>query len=328
MWKDAAVVKAVASASEHVAMMVKAARMYHEQELGQGEIAEKLNVSQSRISRWLKEAARQGIVRTVVVPPEGVFSDLEDAIAQKYGLRAVIVVDPAGSDESTVIKALGSAAASYLEVALTGNNRLGLSSWSSTLLATVDAMTSKTGKTALEVVQVIGGVGHPSVQVKATHLTGRLAKVTGAEPLYLPAPGVVSSRAGWEALVQDPFVAEVVQEWAHLDTLLVGIGSIEPSPLLRESGNSLTEEELKRLAKAGAVGDVCLRFFDAAGNLIEGELNERILGIAPGQLLAVDRRIGVAGGARKFEAIRAAVTGGWINVLITDAETAFRLESA
>ena len=32
--------------------------------------------------------------------------------------------------------------------------------------------------------------------------------------------------------------------------------------------------------------------------------------------------IGIAGGARKLRAIRGAVRGGWINVLITDLATA------
>jgi DNA-binding transcriptional regulator LsrR (DeoR family) len=41
--------------------------------------------------------------------------------------------------------------------------------------------------------------------------------------------------------------------------------------------------------------------------------------------LKVPRRIGVAGGRRKWKAIKAAVTGGWANVLITDLATAEEL---
>ena len=50
-----------------------------------------------------------------------------------------------------------------------------------------------------------------------------------------------------------------------------------------------------------------------------------MLGIAPERLHAIPRRIGVAGGARKYPAVRAALRGGWINVLITDAASAHRL---
>ncbi|MGF9649119.1 sugar-binding transcriptional regulator [Pseudarthrobacter oxydans] len=313
--------------SEQLGLVVKSARMYHEQKLSQAEIAEQLHVSQSRVSRWLSDAIKQGIVRTIVVAPSGTESDLEEAVAARYGLQAVIVADPGTDDEASVIRSLGAAAAGYLEVTLTGANRVGLSSWSSTLLATVDAMAPKNVKTAESVIQVIGGVGNPTVQVRATHLADRLASVTKATPRYLAAPGIVSSREGRDALFADPFVAEVAAEWDRLDTLLLGIGSIEPSPLLRDSGNSLGEGELSNLAKAGAVGDVCLRFFDNHGTLIHSDLNDRVLGISPEQMLKVGRRIGVAGGSRKYPAIKAAVEGNWVNVLITDKNTALKLES-
>jgi DNA-binding transcriptional regulator LsrR (DeoR family) len=188
-------------------------------------------------------------------------------------------------------------------------------------------MAPRNVKTAESVVQVIGGVGRPNVQVQATHLADRLASVTKATPRYLAAPGIVSSRSGRDALLEDPFVAEVAAEWERLDTLLLGIGSIEPSPLLRDSGNSLGEEDLTTLAAAGAVGDVCLRFFDEHGSLVESGLSDRVLGISPAQILNIGRRIGVAGGSRKYAAIRAAVTGNWVNVLITDKDTALKLES-
>jgi len=312
---------------EQLALMVKSARMYHEQNLSQAEIAERLNVSQSRVSRWLTEAVREGIVRTIVVAPAGVHSDLEEAVAAKYGLRAVVIADVHSYDEAGIIRGIGAAAAGYLEITLTGGNRVGLSSWSSTLLATVDAMSSRNVKTAESIIQVIGGVGNPAVQVRATHLADRLATVTKAVPKYLPAPGIVSSKGGRDALLEDPFVAEIANEWNSLDTLLVGIGSIEPSPLLRESGNSLSESHLSALAASGAVGDICLRFFDKHGGLVVSELNDRVLGISPEQIFRVDRRIGIAGGARKYSAIRAAAEGNWINVLITDRETALKLES-
>ncbi|WP_311380654.1 sugar-binding transcriptional regulator [Arthrobacter sp. ISL-69] len=312
---------------QQLGLMVKAARMYHEQNMSQADIADKLNVSQSRVSRWLTDAVREGIVRTIVVAPAGTESDLEDAVAAKYGLRAVVIADLQTDDEGSIIRGIGAAAAGYLEVTLTGGNRVGLSSWSSTLLATVDAMSPRNVKSAESIVQVIGGVGNPEVQVRATHLADRLATVTKGTPRYLPAPGIVSSRGGRDALLEDPFVAEVAADWDRLDTLLVGIGSIEPSPLLRESGNSLNESNLKALAASGAVGDICLRFFDRHGALVESDLNDRVLGISPEQMLNVDRRIGIAGGARKYAAIRAAVEGNWINVLITDKKTALSLES-
>ena len=53
-----------------------------------------------------------------------------------------------------------------------------------------------------------------------------------------------------------------------------------------------------------------------------GELDRRVVGIDPQTFRAIPRRVGLAGGARKHEAIRAALLGGWVNVLVTDMTTA------
>ncbi|MCU1475447.1 MAG: putative SorC family transcriptional regulator [Subtercola sp.] len=306
---------------DRLSLLTKIARMYHEQGLRQPEIAERLHISQSRVSRFLKEAVTLGIVRTIVVAPEGVHSDLEDAVRAKYDLADVVVADEAPTEQG-LLASLGSAGAAYLETSLTGNDRVGISSWSSTLLATVDAMAPRTVRTASSVVQVLGGVGNATVQIQATRLADRLAGVTGAKPVFFPAPGIVGSAAARDALLADTYIAQAVAAWPSLTTLLVGIGSLEPSTLLQSSGNAVTADDQQQLRASGAVGDVCLRFFDADGVLVQTELHDRVLGISVDELRAIPRTIGIAGGERKHEAIRAAARGGWIDVLITDAATA------
>ncbi|WP_152365611.1 sugar-binding transcriptional regulator [Microlunatus speluncae] len=308
--------------TDRLALLTKIARMYHEQGVRQPEIASRLSMSQSRVSRFLKEAAQLGIVRTVVVAPSGVHTDVEDELRQRFALTDVVVADYDGDSESTLLLALGAAGAAYLETTLTGSDRIGISSWSATLLATAEAMRPSTISTATDIVQVIGGVGDPRVQVNATRLTEQFARVTGATPKFLAAPGIVGSPTVRDALMQDPFIAELTREWDALTVLLAGIGSLSPSPLLRESGNAISDSEFDSLRAAGAVGDVCLRFFDDLGQLITTPLNDRVVGIASEQLRAVPRVIGIAGGERKVEAIRAAASGGWIDVLITDLRTA------
>jgi DNA-binding transcriptional regulator LsrR (DeoR family) len=106
---------------------------------------------------------------------------------------------------------------------------------------------------------------------------------------------------------------------------LVGIGTVEPSKLLASSGNIFSPAELDLLREQGAVGDVCLRFFDASGAPVITTLNERVIGMELEQLRQVKRAVGIAGGQRKVEAIRGAALGGWVNVLITDRFTAEKL---
>ncbi|WP_228374283.1 sugar-binding transcriptional regulator [Demequina phytophila] len=308
-----------AGADEHTRLMVRIARMYHEQGLRQADIASELHVSQPRVSRLLKRAVEAGIVRTTVSEPTGVFTDLESRLEKDFGLVEAVVVDAGGDDE---IRALGSAAASYLETTLIGGDRIGISSWSSSLLAAVDSLRPFTTQVASTVVQLVGGVGESRVQVEATRLLTGLANATGAEPIFLPAPGLLGSVAARDSLMADASVLTVASHWPQLTMALVGIGTTEPSPLLASSGNAIADADQEALRGVGAVGDVCLRYFDADGEPVRTEFDERVIGISPEALRAIPRRIAVAGGARKLPAVRAALTGGWVNVLITDVDSA------
>jgi DNA-binding transcriptional regulator LsrR (DeoR family) len=57
-------------------------------------------------------------------------------------------------------------------------------------------------------------------------------------------------------------------------------------------------------------------------------VDRRVIGETLEQLRDADRCVGVAGGARKFQAVRGALLGRWINVLVTDLATAERLLAA
>lgn len=303
-------------------LMVRVARMYYEQGTRQPQIAEQLHISQAKVSRLLKRAEELGIVRVTIHEPLGGYSDLEEALVARYGLADAVVAEAGSDDDASELSSIGAAAASYLGEVLLGHERIGISSWSATLLSMVNSMSQAQRQVADSVVQVIGGVGEPTAQVQATRLTERLALLTGGTPLFVTAPGFVSSPELRSAILAEPYVQEASQAWQNLSILLAGIGSLEPSPLLQQSGNAIPNDDQLQLRLLDAVGDVCLRFFDAAGQPVHSGIDSRIVGISAEQLMAVPRRVGVAGGQRKQAAIRAALLGGWVNVLVTDTNTA------
>jgi DNA-binding transcriptional regulator LsrR (DeoR family) len=307
--------------------MAKIALMYYERGARQVEIAEELHLSQSKVSRMLARAAELGIVRTTVIVPPGVHTGLEQALEEKYGLREAVVVDVAGG-EAEITSALGSALASHLEATLTGRELVGISSWSATLLSAATAMRRSPSRVVDQVIQIVGGVGESRVQVQASRLLSMFADATGAEPVFMPAPGVLGSASAREVLAGDPAVTAVMDAWKGLTTALVGIGSLQPSALLRESGNAVAEEDEAELRAAGAVGDICLRYFRSDGSVVRSSFDDRVIGIDLDRFRDVPRRIGVAGGERKREAIRGALLGGWVNVLVTDLEVAEWLAQA
>jgi DNA-binding transcriptional regulator LsrR (DeoR family) len=309
---------------DELRLMTKVARMYYEQGLRQTAIMQRLSMSQSTISRLLKRAEKAGIVRITVSVPSGAHPDLEEALQDKYGLQEAIVVDSI-EDDDQIVRDLGPAAAYYVETTIKPTDVVGLSSWSAALLAMVNSMQPNPRSAGAKVVQILGGVGNPSAELHATHLTRRFANLVGGTATLLPAPGVVGSLEARNVMMKDRYVEQAVQLIDTVTLALVGIGSIEPSRLLAESGNVFSPKELQMLRAQEAVGDICLRFFDKQGAPVMTPLDGRVIGMNLVQLRHAKRVVGVAGGSRKTAAIRGALLGKLINVLITDGLTARRL---
>ncbi len=82
---------------------------------------------------------------------------------------------------------------------------------------------------------------------------------------------------------------------------------------------------LEVLAARGAVGDICLRYFDAQGRPVLDDSEETVVSVSLPQLLKIDRVVGLAGGLRKVNAIRGALQGGYLDVLVVDLRTALAL---
>ncbi|HTT88539.1 MAG TPA: sugar-binding transcriptional regulator [Acidimicrobiales bacterium] len=310
---------------ERLRLATKVARLYYEQGVKQPEIARQLCLSQAMVSRLLATAQKEGIVRTTVMTPTGVYSELEEQLAARYDLKDAVVADSVAGTGDEVLRAIGSAAASYLEVTLRSNEVVGISSWSETLLRTVASMQPRSRSDKSHVVQILGGIGTPTAEVHAIQLTQQLASLLHAQPHFLTAPGVASSPQAATAYLSEPSVRATMSFFNQLTVALVGIGSLNPSRLLGESGNAFNRTELAHLKRLGAVGDICVHFFDAGGRDVGGPLNERVIGMSLDELRKVPRVIAVAGTIQKVEAVRGALDGKLVTTLITDRLTAEQL---
>jgi DNA-binding transcriptional regulator LsrR (DeoR family) len=311
--------------SPDLRIITKAARLYHEERLTQTEIAGRLGISQVAVSRLLRRAEEHGIVRTTVISPPGAFAELEALLEERFGLGQVVVAEATRDTEEAVVNAIGSAAAQWLETTLRSGEVIGISSWSASLLSMVNQMHPLRKVEKCTVVQMLGGIGNPSAEKHANHLATRLARLVHGEARFLPAPGIVGSASAAKILSQDPYVRETLELFDNITMALVGIGSLEPSALVASSGNSFSAEELRIIRKNGAVGDICLRFYDASGREVKEPFRNRVIGIDLERLSQIRTTVGIAGGEQKFAAILASLRGKWINTLVTDQFTADRL---
>ena len=306
-------------------LIARVAQMYHGEGKRQAEIAEHLHMSQATVSRMLKRAEQEDIVRTTVIPPPGTYTELEAAVRARFDVGEVIVVDCVEDREGAIMARIGEGAAHFLEATLKPDEIIGVSSWSETVLRMVENIHPMKGTKAKYVVQTLGGMGDPSVQTHATQLTTRLARLTGAEPRLLPVQGVAPSEAAMEVMLADPFVRETMELFGEISLAIIGIGAVEPSELLARSGNVFSRQELGAAVDAGAVGDMSLRFFDLRGQPVKTALDARVIGLPFEDLARIPRVMALAGGAAKTLAIMGALRTGAIDVLVTDRFTAARL---
>jgi DNA-binding transcriptional regulator LsrR (DeoR family) len=289
-----------------------AACLYHLQDLSQQEVADRLEVSRSTVSRLLREARRTGIVEIHVRAP-ATASGLADDVRSALDLREVLV-SPGGDDAAARASMVGDA----LRAAGLTAGAVMLVAWGrATWEITRQRLPSLPG---VVVVPAVGGMNQPQEWFHTNEIARRIARSIDGTARALHAP-VTPSAVLLEALREDPETAETLAAWDAAQVAVVGIGA--PPRLLGDYGPMhvpRTQELLER-----AVGDVATRYFDAAGDAVRYPGDETLLAVTREQLQRIPTVIAVAGGAHKVTSIRGAAKAGLVDILITDNLTARQL---
>jgi DNA-binding transcriptional regulator LsrR (DeoR family) len=313
--------------SDELRLLVKVSRFYYEDGLNQDAIKDRLGLSRSKVSRLMAQAREQGIVQISVVSPEQLYLGLEGRLEETFGLQEALVVEAQrGDTQDAVSRAVGVGAAAYLGRTLQPGSKVGFA-WGSTLRHMAMAVTPQRFPD-VEVVQIIGGLGQPDAEVHATELCRSVSRSLGCRLTLLPVPGIVADQRTRRVLLSDVHVQRALEAIDRLDLAVVGVGAPTPDSVTMRDGSIISQAELDALLEKGAVGDIALRYFDADGRGVGSEIDDRIIGITLDQLKQGPRVVAASGGPDKVPAIRAALRGGLIDVLVTDSVTAERLLEA
>ncbi|PSR32556.1 MAG: transcriptional regulator [Sulfobacillus benefaciens] len=303
-------------------LVIKVSKWYYEDQVTQEEIARRVGISRSTISRMLTYARRQGIVKiTVESPPSELFDfGLETFLESQFGLSEVLVCN---CDPQSSGSVLGAMAADLLLRNLTSGQSIGLS-WGRSVAAVVDAVPRTRDVNDLTVVALSGGVGAVKQGYLGNTLVLKLAERLNAQAITLDAPAILQQET-YQRLVAEPAVARVLECAQTVDIALVGIGAVGVFSTLTAT-EYLAPHMVATLESMGAVGDLCSRFYSADGQLIDSDLDRRTIGITFDALKRVPRVIGIAWGQEKVLAILGALRLGVLNVLVTDKMTALLLK--
>ncbi len=275
---------------DHLRLVVKVATLYHTRGRRRSEIAARLHVSQSRVSRLLAQAEEAGIVRRVLTVRPEIHSQLEEQAEQRYGLKEVHVFHAESAEDAQFVRDLAYAMAAVLEQTQLRAPIIGFTSWSRTLRQMVGAIQPLRTRTQ-RVVEMLGDLGPPDAQHAAARSTQLLAGLMDAEPVFLRTSGVVPTPEIKELLItQDVYAREALSLLDDLDLALVGIGTCDIDPPLRAGENYFTEQQLHEVRAVGAVGQVCLRFLDVDGAPVESPLDDLVVGVTTDHLRSARRR--------------------------------------
>lgn len=304
-----------------IRLMVKCAQMYYDEGLNQGEIAEKLQISKSSISRILSSAKDKNIVKISVVNPiKNQYINLEKQMEKKFKLKEAIIVDSMTNEPEEIKRELARAAAEYLKRVIKDDQIIGVT-WGTTL-SKIPEYVKNDRRNKVTFIPLVGGVGETNIEIHSNSIALELSKKFKGESRMLYAPSIVDNENRKEIFIHDKNIQAFFELMKKADIALMGIGfPLLNTSTLIESGY-FTLDDIEDLERQGATADICSMFIDKYGSGDKFELNKRIIGISLESLKKVPLKIGVAGYIEKKKAILASIVGGYVDVLIVDNKTA------
>lgn len=306
---------------DHIRALLSVARAYYVDGQSQAEIARRIHTSRPTVSRLLQRARDLGVVQIQIGHPVERTGQVEAALTDRFGLRHAWVVDVPHDVDVRV--AIAARAASLVPELVQRDSVVGVSN-GTTLAAMVDAL-RPTRRTGSCVVQMIGSLGQDNHLRDSPDLCRRMSEALGGTCRLMPVPLVVRTSRVAAAMRREQSVSTTLALGSRPDVAFVGIGATDDAGSGHIFDGLISKEADGELRARGAVGHIVGHHFDRLGRHIPSELCARTIGVSLDRLTAIPLVVGVAGGARKVDAIRGAVAGGHVSGLVTDLETASAL---
>ncbi len=313
-------------AEQREVITLRVAKLYYDLDMTMNEIAKEIGLTRWQVGRILKEARELGIVRIEIVPGVQRRPDLESRLQHAYGLREAIVVPHPTGDDGIAVDRVAQAVGLFL-AALTPRPSLVGVSWGRTMAAVAHWL-PRHWNDGVEVVLLNGAMNLHSTASRTNNIAELFAHAGNGGAQLLPVPAIVGRASTREVLEQDPFIVRVLELGARVPVACFSVGDVTPDSVLVQSGY-LSAAEIASLRRRGAVGDILGRFINADGLVVDPELDARTIGLLPQALRDKAFAICVCVGTAKHAVALACLRAHYINVLVTDEQTAlFALEAA
>ena len=303
---------------ERTKFISRISKLYYLEGLTQQQIANKLNISRTKVSRYLDRARKENIVEIKINSPKEDFSNLEYEIEEKFKIKECNIVNSSENDEDMLEETAGGLN-NLLERILKDESYMGIG-WGSSLRSIANYI-KVSGKSEVKVIPMIGGLGKIGTGVHTNSVAKTIADGLGGISYMIHSPAVLDSKEAREMVEKDSSTRDIIELADKIDTALVGLSDIGPGSTLINTGD-FDMEEFSYLKGLGVVGDVNLIFIDETGRHVPSKIDGRVVRVPVEKLKKIRNIIGVAFGKQKVKTILGALNGNIINILFTDEDTA------
>jgi len=303
-------------------LLQMAATLYYLDGLGQAEVAKLVRVSQTKISRLLAVALERGIVRISVDAYQPRNDKLEHQLCSRFNLgSAAVIRTPKHTSGEAARQTVGHFGAPYVASLFPKTGILAVGGGRS--VAEVVQRFRRGEQRRLTVVQAMGSIDSNLSPVDALELGRSIVKRWGGEFLTLSTPAFAPDKKIRDSFLASDQIRFVWQRMKQADAAIVGVGSLEGSVYIERG--VLSQGDIADLKSRGAAGEICGHFFDAAGRECHSRWKDRVISVELDYLRKIPQVIGVAAGAERASAVRAAMRGGLLKSLLIDQPLAHAL---
>ncbi len=298
------------------ALLVKVAWYYYIGGFTQQQIGEYLDLPRLRVNRLLDKARKNGVIHFSVRENDHNRLLSEQNLIRRFGLKDAFVV-PSPPDDGDINENVAYAAAMYMNERISQSSyiNVGYGDTTSRILNHLSNISEST----INVVSLTGGVNY--------YLPNSRSSIFNARLFLTPAPLLMKNPDMVQAIWQEDSVRQIMSMATHSQFTVVGIGAMNNEATLVTNG-MVSSNDFLLLSMQGAVGDILCHFIDKNGQLIESDMEGRLISTSLSTLKSLENTIGVAAGSTKVAAILGALRGGYLDVLITDEATATAVLSA
>ena len=301
-------------------LRARAIWLYHVEGCTQNDIATQLGINRVMVVRLLADARRRNEVRITISAPLTELLLLEREMETRFAINRVIVA-PFADPDGDPVRAIAAAAGNFISREMKAGMTVGVG-WGRTLFNTLPFITGATLED-FRVVSLLGGIA-AARRFNPAEFAWQFAELFQGEGFLIPAPAVVDSPETKHALLERCGLSAIFEMADKLDVVLLSCGGIGSLTTSYRTGY-LSEADRRSLTEAGAIGDVLYNFINEKGDLVDHEVNDRVISVNLASLRRTPERVLISGGKDKLIAMQAAIATVAPTTLILDEQTAIAL---